>query len=291
MQRRNSILVACLLGVAIAVPAIAQSGGSVTQYPACPDPPPRLSPAELDAAHAAYKVGVEAYQTGDYQKALDNLKEAFRRDCSKVVLLDAIARSYEGLGNRAEAIHALETYLQRNPRAGDAETVQNRIRNLKALMQEQTTATATETATASTTITQPTVTATATAVPTLTASTEQPRPHSVAPWIVFGVGVAAALGGGALAVGGGLEFSSAHDQFNQNCPSSKPECQPGSSLQNQENTGNALLGVGVAVGGVGVVALVIGLVWHFSEPTTEKKMALVPVVGPGYAGLSFGVPF
>ena len=284
-------MVACLLGVALAVPAIAQSGGSVTQYPACPDPPPRLSPAELDAAHAAYKVGVEAYQTGDYQKALDNLKEAFRRDCSKVILLDAIAKSYEGLGNRADAIHALETYLQRNPKAPDAETVQNRIRNLRALMQQQTTATATETTTATTTAT---VTATATAVPTVTATaTMEPRPHTVAPWIVFGVGLAAVIGGGALAVGGGVEFSNAHSEYTKSCLGvlQPAECQKGGVLQSQEDDGNTFLIVGSIIGGVGIVAMVGGLVWHFTERTTQKKVAIVPVLGPGYAGLSFGMPF
>src|SRR5574338_337139 len=117
MRSRNKSLLACLIGVALAVPALAQSGsGTVTQYPACPDPPPKLSQVELDAAHAAYRVGVEAYNRGDYQKALDNFREAFRRDCSKVALLNFISRAYEGKGDKAEAIHALEVYLQRNPK-------------------------------------------------------------------------------------------------------------------------------------------------------------------------------
>lgn len=121
MRSRTKSLLACLIGVAIAIPAIAQQSGSVTQYPTCPDPPPKLSPAEFEAARASYKVGVEAYDNSDYKKALENIKDAFRRDCSKVALLEQLARIYESLGDRPEAIHALETYLQRSPKADDAD--------------------------------------------------------------------------------------------------------------------------------------------------------------------------
>src|SRR5580704_1024641 len=146
MRSRTKSLLACLIGVALAVPAIAQQSGSVTQYPTCPDPPPKLSKAELEAAGASYHVGVEAYDNGDYRKALDNIKDSFKRDCSKLALLEQLSLIYAALGDRAEAIHALETYLQRNPKAADADTVQNRIANLRALMQQSATVSATVTA-------------------------------------------------------------------------------------------------------------------------------------------------
>ncbi len=199
-MRSRKPLLACLLGVAIAVPALAQSGASVTQYPACPDPPPKLSQVEIEAAHASYRVGVEAYNRGDYQKALDNFREAFRRDCSKVALLNFISRAYEGLGQKAEAIHALEVYLQRNPKAEDAEDIQTRIKNLKAQLASSS-STATTTATAPTATVTATVTATATPTATATAApteTAEVRGHGAAPWVVVGVGAAAAIAGGVL---------------------------------------------------------------------------------------------
>ena len=292
-MRSRKPLLACLLGVAIAVPALAQSGASVTQYPACPDPPPKLSQVEIEAAHASYRVGVEAYNRGDYPKALDNFREAFRRDCSKVALLNFISRAYEGLGQKAEAIHALEVYLQRNPHAEDAEDIQTRIKNLKAqLAQSSGTATATATAPTATV----TATATATATPTATATaapteTAEVRGHGAAPWIVVGAGAAAAIAGGVLIGVGQGDVSASR----VNCTSNSNgtlSCTPtdttpsGQKRGTLNSRGTTETNVGFVVGGVGLAAVIGGLVWHFVEPTGSKSAALAPVVAPGYAGLS-----
>jgi tetratricopeptide (TPR) repeat protein len=303
MRFRTKSLLACLIGVAIAVPAIAQQSGSVTQYPTCPDPPPKLSKAELEAAGASYHVGVEAYDNGDYRKALDNIKDSFRRDCSKLQLLEQLALIYAALGDRAEAIHALETYLQRNPKAADIDTVQNRIQNLRALMQQSasvtatTTTTATATATATTTAT---VTATATAVPTGTATTEEVRGHSAAPWVVVGVGVAAAIAGGVM-IGiaqsnyGAAENGCSRDQVTGvlgNCTVTA-QFPTNDSRLSAENSAIILRGAGIIVGSVGLAAIIGGIIWHFIEPTGPKttSASLVPSIGPGYAGLAFGAKF
>jgi tetratricopeptide (TPR) repeat protein len=297
MRSRTKSLLACLIGVALAVPAIAQQSGSVTQYPACPDPPPKLSKAEFDAAHAAYNVAMEAYAASDYQKALDNFKEAFRRDCSKVSLLDFIARVYEGKGDRAEAVHALETYLQRNPKAPDADTVQSRIQNLRALMQQSATSAPTTTATATSTATV-TATATATAIPTAPpTATVEVGGHTAGPWVVAGLGAAAIVPGVVILFVGKGKVDSARQgclQFNEganNCLPSDPL--DGSSRGAVDSLGATLENVGWVVASVGLAAAIAGLVWHFVEPTGVKTTAtsLVPLMGPGYAGLSFGAKF
>ena len=303
-MRSRKPLLACLLGVALAVPALAQSG-SVTQYPSCPDPPPKLSPAELEAAHASYKVGVEAYNRGDYQKALDNFREAFRRDCSKVALLNFISRAYEGLGNKPEAIHALEVYLQRNPRAEDAEDIQTRIKNLKAQLGSNGTATATATVTATATATV-TATATETATaPTATATAAptggEMRTHGVAPWVVVGVGAAAAIAGGVMIAVGQVKLGDATANCSRDPVSGVLSCanlpginDPNKSNQTRsdwESQGNTLRGVGIGVAAVGVAAIAGGIIWHVVEPTGPKSASLAPVLAPGYAGLSLAGKF
>lgn len=284
------------MGVALAVPALAQSGGSVTQYPACPDPPPKLSQAEIDAAHASYKVGVEAYDKGDYQKALDNFRDAFRRDCSKVALLNFISRAYEGKGEKAEAIHALEVYLQRNPKAEDADAIQTRIQNLKAQL-AQGTATATTSAPTATATVTPTSTATVTPTATATGTVEQPSGgHTVAPWIVVGVGAAAAIAGGVMLGIGQGDIAHSRDKCAQN-PDGSYTCTPpfqtpdGQDRATLNSRGTTLSNVGIIVGGVGLAAIIGGVIWHFVEPTGTKQAAFTPVLSPGYAGLAFGSSF
>jgi tetratricopeptide (TPR) repeat protein len=298
-----------LIGVAIAIPALAQSG-SVTTYPSCPDPPPKLSPAEVEAARASYRVGVEAYNNSDYKKALDNIKDAFRRDCSKVALLEQLARIYESLGDRPEAIHALETYLQRSPKADDADQVQIRIQNLKAQLGTTTataatataTATTTTTATATVTVTVPTATATATAI-------EPTGGHTAGPWIVVGIGVAAAIAGGVLIGVGQGDINTAHSG---NCTAdgtipTQLSCDnlpgfigdpknDGSDTQRgtDQSNGNVLRGTGIAVAAVGLASIVGGLIWHFvespSKPASSATM-FSPVLAPGYAGFAYSRNF
>ena len=99
---------AVLLGAALAVPALAQPAGApLSEYPVCPDPPPKLTPAQENAAHAAFTLGNDAFQVSDYPKAIELFKDAYKRDCSKQILLDYIARAYEAKGEKAEAINAL----------------------------------------------------------------------------------------------------------------------------------------------------------------------------------------
>jgi tetratricopeptide (TPR) repeat protein len=296
MRARTKSLLACLIGIALAVPALAQTGG-VTQYPACPDPPPKLSQTELEAAHASYKVGVEAYDKGDYPKALDNFRDAFRRDCSKVALLNFISRAYEGKGDKPEAIHALEVYLQRNPKAEDAEAIQTRIQNLKAQLGQGTaTATAATTTATSTATTTATVTPTATSTASATATEQPSGGHTVAPWIVVGAGGVAAIAGGIFLGLGQGEVSHSRQGCTSN-PDGSLACTPlvttpdGQDRKTLNSRGTTLSNVGLVVGGVGLAAVIGGLVWHFIEPTKAKAAAFAPVIGPGYAGLAFGSQF
>lgn len=291
---------AILLGTALAVPALAQSAGApLSEYPVCPDPPPKLTPAQENAAHAAFTLGNDAFQVSDYPKAIDLFKDAYKRDCSKQILLDYIARAYEAKGDKAEAIHALELYLKRNPKADDADQVKKRIENLKAALAAQNAA---ATATASATATAPTATSTSTA-PTATATSTAPATapaggHTAAPWIVTAAGGALTVTGVVLLIVGQGKVRASK----LGCTNGAKDCDPkdvtppsdgGRNRQDLNNSGTTLSNVGLITGVVGVVAVGGGLLWHFLEPTGPKPAAatLTPEVSPGYAGISLSGAF
>ncbi len=146
----RSLSILALIGTAAAVPAFAQSNpgeaAPVTPYAACTGKPTQ---SDTDAAHGAYMAGKGSYDESDYTTAINYFKDAYRRDCTKHELLVIIARAYELQGNRREAVHALETYLDRVPSAQDAEVQKRHIANLKRELTEQPAPPASASATAS----------------------------------------------------------------------------------------------------------------------------------------------
>src|ERR1700733_9638011 len=149
----RSLMTFALIATAAAVPAFAQSASDATQesqYAACTSKP---SQADTEAAHGAYTAGKGSFDEADYTRAINYFKDAYRRDCTKNELLVIVARAYELQGNRREAVHALETYLERVPTAQDAEVQRRHIANLKRELSEQ--AAASASASASTAPTAP----------------------------------------------------------------------------------------------------------------------------------------
>ncbi len=287
----RSLMIVALIGTAAAVPAYAQSSGgdaaAMSTYGTCGGKP---SQADTDAAHGAYMAGKASYDESDYTTAIMYFKDAYRRDCTKHELLVIIARAYELQGNRREAVHALETYLERAPNAGDAEAQKRHIANLKRELTDQPSATPSASA-APTASAIPSANAapvpTASAAPTSEPPPAQPSSHSVAPWIVVGIGGAALITGAVLyAVGSGQVSTS-----ESNCPPPNhtgPNCT--TSDASSGNSGRSLETVGVVAGSVGIAAVAGGLIWHFMEPTSSSpqqtgKPIVVPQVAPGYAGV------
>jgi hypothetical protein len=224
----------------------------------------------------------------NYDKAISYFKDAYSIDCSVHAILPIIATAYERKGDKASAVQALQEYLKRVPSASDREVIERRIKNL----QDQMTPVAASTpppAASSAPPPPPTVTATATATasaaPT-TAPTESGGGHSVAPWIVVGVGGAALVTGVVLYAVGAGDVSSASNA----CPS-RSNCPQ--SVADQGNNGRNLETVGGIVGGVGVAAVAGGLIWHFLEPTSSSSTTtgVAPVAAPGYAGIAVGGRF
>jgi len=102
-----------------------------------------------------------------------------------------------------------------------------------------------------------------------------------------GVGGAAIVGGVVMFIVGSGKVSESKSQCpNNSCPASVL-----ASAQSLNKSGYTFETVGLIVGGIGVAAVAGGLIWHFIEPTGEKKAAFAPIVTPGYAGGSFQYKF
>jgi hypothetical protein len=289
----RSLMVLALLGTAAAVPAYAQSSGAdaaSTTYAACPGKP---SQADTDAAHGAYMAGKGSFDEADYATAINYFKDAYRRDCTKHELLVIISRAFELQGNRREAVHALETYLERAPTAPDADIQKRHIANLKRELVEQPSASVSASSSVSALPAPPPSAAPLPSVPASAAPASEPPPvaatasHSIAPWIVVGVGGAALVTGAILYGVGGGNVSSAEKDCGPN--HNLPTCT--NSDASTGNSGRTLESVGVVAGSVGLAAVAAGLLWHFFEPTSAGvsaqtgKPLVTPQVAPGYAGV------
>jgi hypothetical protein len=302
---RKPLLVLALLGT-LAVPALAQQP-TLSQYPAACDAT-KVTKANMDRAHAVFLSGKGFLDVSDYDKAISYFKDAYSIDCSVHAILPIIATAYERKGDKREAVHALEEYLKRAPGASDTDVVQQRIANLKAQIgptasapattstpTATTTTTTTPTTTTSTTSTTDT-TSTTTATPT-DSSTGSPPPsggHTVGPWILVGVGAAAAIGGIVLFVVGNNTVNTANgDAKTDGCTFNPDKCPTqalADKLTSERNPGYQNETIGAVIGGVGLAALAGGLIWHFAEgpgaPKAPGGATLTPAVAPGYAGLT-----
>ena len=286
MSSRKLVMLGLLGAVSVTVPALAQQSGASSQPYAAACSAAGVSSAKSEEAHAFYNAGRALYDEGNYDGAIAQFREAYRRDCSKHDLLIIISRSYELKGDKPEAVKALELYLERVKDGPDAATHRTKIENLKKQIAAQPPP-------------PPTVAPTATV--------EKPpaeiREHTLAPWLVVGLG-----GAGVVT---GIIFLVAAPALPGNCNGDSMTCQrkinpDGSTESNadysndQNNAGNhksfQTLGTIFLVSGAAVA--VGGLVWHFLEPTGPvtstgliKKPIVTPSVGPGYAAMSLGGTF
>src|SRR5271170_4273843 len=153
---RKPLLLLTLVGMAFAVPALAQSSSG---YPAACESA-KVSKVDVDRAHTVFLSGKGFLDESNYDKAISYFKDAYSIDCSVHGILPIIATAYERKGDKAEAIRALGEYILRVPNTPDREVIERRIRNLREqLAQER--PTATTVATVPTTTAVPTATTTA----------------------------------------------------------------------------------------------------------------------------------
>jgi hypothetical protein len=259
------------------VPALAQ-GPALTNYPACTGKP---SAQDSEAAHSSFLLGQRFFNEADYGSALHNFVDAYKIDCTKNDLLIAIARANELSGNKADAVHALETYLQRSQTlaADDKAQIQKRIDNLKSQIASQSPATTVAPTPIVPTAIVPLPPPAPVAPPPTPA---EERQHTAVPWVVAGVGGAAAVAGIVILLVGYAQYTSDECNGTPTCPKGSPNIAAGNSALGLEHAG-----VGVLIGGGAVAAA--GLIWHFVEPTGpggDKKAGWEPSLGPGYVGVT-----
>src|SRR5579859_1856029 len=95
---RTPILVLGLFGIAVVVPALAQTAGSSTYPPPCEDG--KVSRADHDRAHTVFLSGKQYLEESNYDKAISYFKDAYAIDCSVHGILPIIAAAYERKGDK-----------------------------------------------------------------------------------------------------------------------------------------------------------------------------------------------
>jgi tetratricopeptide (TPR) repeat protein len=254
------------------------------------------------AARGAIALGKSFSDEGNYDEAVRSFLIAYKKDCERHTFLPLLAGVLEKQSNYEEAIRALKLYLerQRDISVGDRTTIESKIKNLQALRDKQKKAIADAAAAA------------AAQQPSAPPREVVVREHTAAPWVVFGVGVAA-LGTGIVLAAAGPAIpklcDGAADGTVSKDVNGKPACLPDpaqppasqeSERQSRANDAGLARGLQIAapitiIGGA--VLMVGGLAWHFLEPTgpvtKEGKLRpkVTPQVSPGYAGLSLGGAF
>jgi hypothetical protein len=286
--RKQVLALGMLAAVATSVPAYAQSSSKGEPYPTCTR---TVTPAESEAAHAKYLSGKVDYDEGKHDAAIQQFKQAYAKDCTKHELLVIISRAYEFKSDFAEAIRALETYLERVPGTPDAATHRSRIETLKGKLAEQQRAASAASASSSSSSTTPASSGTgASPTPVTPPPGAETQGHTVYPWIVVGAGV--------VGVAVGVVLIATTPSIPSNCNETTTTCtrKPGESDaefkedQDQAGRGKNQPVIGAVVTGVGGALVVGGLIWHFLEPTGDRSSTagakVRPQVGPGYGGLA-----
>ncbi|KYF57484.1 hypothetical protein BE08_30310 [Sorangium cellulosum] len=261
---------------------LALAGDPAIEYPECYR---TATPADLEGAKGAHKAATQFYERADYDRAIQYWKDAYQLDCTAHPVLINIANAYEKKGDRAEAITALETYLARTPDASDAQTIRDKIQNLRNSIRPAPTPTASESASAPV---PPPPVPTVSAVPSHTVEVPPPQPpHGYTPWIATGAGVVTLLVGGILTSSGFADISAAEES----CPT-RINCEP--DVADQGNQGRTNATVGGVLLGLGAAGVAGGLIWElgFNQPRSPSGLLapaaglrVAPVAGPGTAGI------
>jgi hypothetical protein len=267
-------------GIPTRNPSVA--GTDASEFPACSKVP---TEDDVAVAKKTYELANRFMGDAEYERASLYFRDAYRSDCTAHRLLNFIARAEELRGHRGEAIRALETYLERAPKASDRVAVERRMAHLRAQGSSALPSSANGTGQGPGTGAEGS--AGNEALKDKKPSERQDLPATVGvwgPWVVAGIG-AAALGTGAVVYGLGTSRVS---QVEEACGARR--CTNAEDAQ-RGNEGRRWQAAGAVVGGVGAVVTLGGAAWFAWEKLRgrpEGDVAVQPTVGPSFAGVSVG---
>ena len=271
------------LGV-LALPVPARAADDTHPYPECTH---EASDADLTAAKAAFQAGNVSFNEADYPRAILYWEDAFRRDCSAHPLLLNLARAYELNGQKAQAVVALDTFLEREPSSTERAQIQRRIEVLKKQIDAEQAATpATPPPVAAAAPAQNQTQAPPQRAPGPPVLAEHPKSKQMLPLVVAGVGAATFIVGGAIF----LHNASKVKEYEKDCGAQHNQCPP------HYDTGPANAAAHKQTAGgvtalVGLPILAGGLIWYFVANAPEKAAIVTPAVGPGFYGVAVNSRF
>lgn len=280
-HQRVSALFAVL---AVLAPSGAFAAEETHPYPECTH---EASDADLTAAKAAFQAGNVSFNEADYPRAILYWEDAFRRDCTAHPLLLNLARAYELNGQKAQAVVALETFLEREPNSTERAQIQRRIEVLKKQLDAE------QAAAPATTPPPPGPAATPAQEPAPQHQgpvnlAEHPKSPQVLPLVVAGVGAAVFVVGGLVY----LDNANKVKEFEKTCGKQHNMCPagydygPANKAASRETAGGVMSLVGLPI-------LAGGLIWYFiaSSPPKNKTAVVTPAVAPGFYGVALSSRF
>jgi tetratricopeptide (TPR) repeat protein len=284
-MRRTLISLSAALTLVVA-PVVAFAEEPTKSYPDCGREP---TDAEVAAAKGAFQAGNASFNEADYARAIDYWEDAYRRDCTANPLLLNLARAYELAGRKRQAVVSLETFLAREPSSGEKDQINRRVEVLKKKIAEED---------AAAVVAAPPPAPPAPAPPVAEPAAPKAK-RSPGPWIVIGVGGAAAIVG-TLGV---ISNKKKVDDFAAQCD--KPETPEIEGRDNcnfdtakKGNDARTALNVSGVITGVGVAAVAAGFIWLYfdgkrvaSAQGSFKRPLLTPLVSPQLAGLNLSGAF
>ncbi|HJL18717.1 MAG TPA: tetratricopeptide repeat protein [Sandaracinaceae bacterium LLY-WYZ-13_1] len=256
----STLAVACL-----ATPAEAQEAREV-------------APADLERARTLFEQGRAAYESGDFETALEAFREAHALT-ENADLLYNVASAADRLRRDEVALEAYRGYLEARPDSSDRAQVEGRIRVLEAQLARREEERARleaerDEATAATEATPP-LHASAEPADTTTTAPAESEPGA-APWIVVGVGGAFLIGGVITLVIAEIDAACVEEPSGCVAQADAPRW---GEVSDRYDRVPALRGVGGALAGVGIAAAAVGLVWGLAsggDDDAEVRASLGP---------------
>ncbi len=281
-----------IISLLISLPCSALLSLTSVAHAAEPEPEPyptcETETADTTAAKGAFQAGTAAFNEADYERAITYWEDAYRRDCRAHALLKNLARAYELNGMYKHAIVALNTYMERNPNPGEKESLERRIANLQAKLDERGPETEPEPQPEPQQVPEPEPDP----LPVEDAPVGGSRP--IWPLIIAGAGgVVGAIGLVQFLGAKSDEEQAAADcetwrQTNMSLNENSRQCAPEIAARGNEAIDDVNLWGAVSIAGAGVA--VTGLVIYFALPEQES-VAVTPQLAPGYAGLNYATTF